>query len=65
MLAERDETVRPDDVLDLPVSDRVHVVRVEGTHGLPYEQPDVVARLTLGDVPQLGTRSPGDRATPE
>ena len=65
VLADDDETVRPDDVLDLPVSDRVHVVRVEGTHGLPYERPDVVARLTLGDVPPHGSRSPVDRATPE
>jgi len=54
VLADDDETVRPDDVLALPVSDRVHVVRVEGTHGLPYEQPDVVARLSLGDLPQHG-----------
>jgi pimeloyl-ACP methyl ester carboxylesterase len=65
VLADRDETVRPGDVLELPISDRVHVVRVQGTHGLPYERPDVVARLTLDDVPQHGSRSPVDRATPE
>lgn len=51
LLAESDETVHPSDVLDLPLSDNVHVARVEGTHGLPYEQPEVVARLTPLDVP--------------
>lgn len=47
VLADSDETVRPDDVVELPVSDRVHVVRVAGTHGLPYEAPDLIARLVL------------------
>ena len=54
VLADSDETVRPDDVLDLPLSDRVHVVRVAGTHGLPYERPDLVARLTRADDPPEG-----------
>ncbi|MFC3689229.1 alpha/beta fold hydrolase [Aquipuribacter hungaricus] len=47
VLADSDETVHPNDVLRLPVSDEVDAVRVEGTHGLPYEQPDMVARLIL------------------
>ncbi len=65
VLADDDETVRPDDVLGLAISDRVHVVRVEGTHGLPYKQPDVVARLTLREEPQHGSRAAVGRATPD
>ena len=44
-------SAHPDDVLQLPPTDQVHVIRVEGTHGLPYENPDAVARLTLADAP--------------
>ena len=55
VLAESDETVHPRDVLDLALSDDVQVMRVEGTHGLPYEQPEVVARLTL-----VGVTTPGE-----
>lgn len=56
VLADDDQTVHPLDVLDLPISGRVNVVHVAGTHGLPYEQPDVVARLMLSPAP--GTDHP-------
>lgn len=51
VLADSDDTVHPDDVLDLRPSDHVRAERVEGTHALPYGQPEMVARLVLNDAP--------------
>ncbi len=45
VLGEQDETVLVSDVLDLPPAEAVEVVRLPGTHALPYEQPDVIAGL--------------------
>jgi pimeloyl-ACP methyl ester carboxylesterase len=45
VLADRDETVLPSDIVDLPPSEEVQVVRVDGTHALPYDQPELTARL--------------------
>ena len=50
-LMDGGRSAHPDDVLQLPPTDQVHVIRVEGTHGLPYENSDAVARLTLADAP--------------
>lgn len=47
VLGEQDETVLPQDVLALPPSADVRVLRVPGTHGLAYERPDVIARVLL------------------
>ena len=51
VLAEGDQTVRPSDVLDLPPRGDVRVTRVQGTHGLPYEQPQLVTGLVLAVAP--------------
>lgn len=51
VLAEGDKTVRPGDVLDLIPRGDVRVTHVEGTHGLPYEQPELVAGLVLTTEP--------------
>jgi pimeloyl-ACP methyl ester carboxylesterase len=47
VLANSDETVHPSDLLDLGLSDQVQVVRVDGTHALPYDEPDKTAALVL------------------
>ena len=47
VLADGDETVHPSDILDLGLSDQVQVVRVEGTHAVPYDEPDKTAALVL------------------
>lgn len=44
LVAEQDETVRPDDVLDLPRSTAIEILRVDGTHALPFEHPELIAR---------------------
>lgn len=51
VLAEGDETVPLDDVLALPRDPGVRVVRVPGTHGIAYAQPEAVADLVLADAP--------------
>lgn len=48
VLADGDTTVVPDDVLSLPIDRSVNVVRLPGTHGLAYEQPELVADVVLG-----------------
>jgi pimeloyl-ACP methyl ester carboxylesterase len=50
VLADDDRTVLPADVLDLPPSPDVRIVRVPGDHGIAYAQPDLVADLLLGDL---------------
>ena len=45
VLADRDDTVRPSDVLDLPLSDTVHIVCVDTTHALPWAEPQLTANL--------------------
>ena len=47
VLADGDETVHPSDILDLALSNQVQVVRVDGTHALPYELPEKTAELVL------------------
>ncbi|HWH30867.1 MAG TPA: alpha/beta fold hydrolase [Mycobacteriales bacterium] len=47
LLAEQDRTVLPSDVLDLPPSADVRIVRTDGDHGIAYTQPDLVATLLL------------------
>jgi pimeloyl-ACP methyl ester carboxylesterase len=54
LLAEHDSTVLPADVLDLPPSPDVRVVRVDGDHGIAYAQPDLVATLL---IEQLDTQT--------
>lgn len=61
LLAEQDSTVLPRDVLDLPPSPEVRVVRTEGDHGIAYTQPDLIARLLLE---QLGTHTHPQGAVP-
>lgn len=51
VLAEQDETVLLRDVLDLPPAPQVRVVQVPGTHGIAYEQPDLMTRLLLEEHP--------------
>ncbi len=45
MLAERDETVHPSDILDLPPAAEVVVRQADGTHALPYEDPHTASGL--------------------
>lgn len=45
VLAEQDHTVHPRDILDLPPHADVRVLRVDGTHALPYEDPGRTAEL--------------------
>ncbi len=45
MLAERDETVHPSDILDLPPAAEVVVRQAGGTHALPYEDPHTTSGL--------------------
>jgi pimeloyl-ACP methyl ester carboxylesterase len=45
VLAEQDDTVRPSDVLDLPPDARVEVLRTDGTHALPFDEPEKTAQL--------------------
>jgi len=45
VLAERDETVHPSDILDLPPAPEVVVRQVDGTHALPYDDPEITAGL--------------------
>ena len=47
LLAEQDQTVLPSDVLDLPPSPDVHVLRTDGDHGIAYARPDLIATLLL------------------
>ena len=47
VLAEQDQTVLPSDVLDLPPSPDVRIVRVAGGHGIAYDQPELIADLLL------------------
>jgi pimeloyl-ACP methyl ester carboxylesterase len=55
LLAEQDATVLPSDVLDLPPSPQVRILRRPGPHGIAYEQPDLMAQLLLE---QLSVTSP-------
>jgi pimeloyl-ACP methyl ester carboxylesterase len=50
VLADGDETVHLRDVLDLPPSDSVDIVRVPGTHALPYAEPAATADLVLASA---------------
>ncbi len=50
VLAQDDRTVRASDVLDLPRSEDVRVVRVPGDHGVAYAAPDLIADLLLAQV---------------
>lgn len=52
VLGQQDQTVRMSDVLRLPPSPAVHVMVVEGTHGLPYEDPDRVVTAVQHEHPQ-------------
>jgi hypothetical protein len=36
IVADQDETVLPGDVLDLPLAAGIDIIRVEGTHALPF-----------------------------
>jgi hypothetical protein len=56
VLADDDETVLPSDVLRLPPSPDVHIVRVPGKHSIAYDQPDVIAELLLAQL--TGTADP-------
>ena len=47
LLADQDDTVRPDDVLGLPPSPEVRIVRVPGDHGVAYAQPDLISEQLL------------------
>ena len=47
LLAEQDKTVLTSDVLDLPPSPDVRIVRADGDHGIAYTQPDLIATLLL------------------
>ena len=47
LLAGQDQTVLPRDVVDLPPSPDVRVVRADGDHGIAYAQPDLIAKLLL------------------
>lgn len=47
LLAEQDQTVLPRDVLDLPPSPDVRIVRVAGGHGIAYDQPDLIGDLLI------------------
>lgn len=55
LLAEQDQTVHPADVLDLPPSPEVRIVRGPGDHGIAYAQPDVLSELLL-EQPARATR---------
>ena len=50
VLADGDETVHRSDILDLTLSDQVRVVHVDGTHALPYDEPEKTAELLLGTL---------------
>jgi pimeloyl-ACP methyl ester carboxylesterase len=58
VLAEQDRTVLPHDVLSLPPSPRVAITRVPGTHGIAFEQPDLMAQLLLDQLPPPAAASP-------
>jgi pimeloyl-ACP methyl ester carboxylesterase len=45
IVAEQDETVLPGDVLDLPLAAGIEIVRVEGTHALPFNRPRLTTEL--------------------
>ncbi len=47
LLAEQDQTVLLTDVLDLPPSPDVRIVRVAGGHGIAYDQPDLIGDLLI------------------
>jgi pimeloyl-ACP methyl ester carboxylesterase len=51
VLADDDQTVLPADVLDLPPSPDVGIVRVPGDHAIAYAQPELVADLLLEQLP--------------
>ena len=55
LLAEHDQTVLPTDVLDLPPSPDVRIVRTDGDHGIAYDQPGLIATLLLE---QLDSHTP-------
>jgi hypothetical protein len=45
LLAERDETVHPSDILILPPAAEVVVRQAGGTHALPHEDPHTTSEL--------------------
>lgn len=47
VLAEHDQTVLPGDVLDLPPSPEIRVLRVPGDHGIAYSEPELISTLLL------------------
>jgi pimeloyl-ACP methyl ester carboxylesterase len=65
VLTNGDETVHPSDILGLALSNQVQVVRVDGTHALPYEQPEKVAEIVLTAAGASTARERGDgRSSP-
>jgi pimeloyl-ACP methyl ester carboxylesterase len=60
VLAADDQTVLPADVLDLPPSTEVRILRVPGDHGVAYEQPELIADLLLEDLPATAAATEGE-----
>jgi pimeloyl-ACP methyl ester carboxylesterase len=60
VLAEGDQTALPSDVLDLPPSPEVRVVRVPGDHGIAYDQPGLMADLLLEHLPSTTAATRGE-----
>lgn len=50
ILADEDETVLPGDVLDLELAAGIEVIRVEGTHALPFNRPQLTAGLLVSGI---------------
>ena len=47
VLAEEDQTVLVSDVLHLPPARDVRIVRVPGSHGIAYDEPELIANLLI------------------
>ena len=61
IVAEQDETVLPGDVLDLRLAAGIEIIRVEGTHALPFNRPQFTAELLMSGI----AGSDGKRAAPQ
>ncbi|CCG02870.1 putative Esterase [Blastococcus saxobsidens DD2] len=50
IVAEQDEAVLPGDVLDLELAAGIETTRVEGTHALPFDRPQLTAGLLMSGI---------------